>query len=112
MIEETFKSTLGSLFTNGLWPNVAKDDPAAPYAVYAVTTATPEWSFAGFAGLTTSLFQLDIYASTYAAAKTLAASVRTALAATSLQYQEIASRDLYEDDTKLHRVLMEIAIAH
>lgn len=112
MIEETFKSTLGSLFTNGLWPNVAKDSPTAPYGVYSVVTATPEWSLGGYAGLTTSLFQLDIYASSYSAAKTLAASVRSALAATALQYQEIASRDLYEDDTKLHRVLMEIAIAH
>ena len=76
-------------------------------------TAPPENNLDGFAGLTNTQIQLDVYARTYEACKALAQAAFDAMEACAMQQVcTETGRDLYESDTKLHRQLLEFSIWH
>lgn len=113
MITDTIYATLQATFSARLYPVQAPDSPTVPYAVFFVVTAPPENNLDGFAGLTNTQIQLDVYARSYEAAKALAQAAFDAMEASAMQQVcTETGRDLYESDTKLHRQLLEFSIWH
>jgi hypothetical protein len=72
-------SLLTSLNSAKVYPNVAPQSEALPLIVYNIITNVPTNKKDGVSPLDTVRVQVSIFASTYTAACTLAASVRAAL---------------------------------
>lgn len=111
MIQADVYAALNSIFSGHLYPLVAPDNTPRPFGVYQRVSSVPVTIHAN--GTIESRIQIDIYADTYAAALTLADSVRTTLAATTaLISAPILVADEYEPDTKLFRVLCDFSFWH
>lgn len=97
-----------------IYPGLMPQAAATPACVYSVVSEQNQNSLAGWtSGLKNSRFQLDCYARTYAEADTLAAAVAAVLdsvATKTFSSLQVSRRDLYEDDTELHRVSLEFSI--
>lgn len=86
-----------------------------PYITYQRITAIEQTSLdtnGGTGNLYNTIMQIDVWASSYGAAQTLAESVKTALKGWSNQNVVQSELDEYEQDTKLHRVLLDVSIWH
>lgn len=70
---------LTALVSNRIHWIVAPQAVAAPYMILSVISSVPGYTMNGQDALTESRVQVDIYAKTYAAAKSIAAQVKSAL---------------------------------
>ena len=111
-IEATIFTRLGPLVGNRCYPDVipqAADSPKFPQIVYSRISATPGEDLDGDGGDETAdvRMQLDIYAQSYGAAKTLRDQVKNAMA--DFDPPEIwdAERWIYEAETKTHRCILD-----
>lgn len=103
-LQSEIVTALASVAGGRLYPQIAEQDTAlenlrngAPYIVYRVTSKDPAQRLNGSAGLTRFTVLFECWASTYAAALTLAEQVRTAIEASSLtSFEESASGEDYE----------------
>lgn len=111
-VQSTFYSTNQAVFGGKLYSNVAEEGAVAPYGVFARVVGTPENNLSGYAGITKTVMQLDIWAATHSAALALAAAVRVAMDASAMQQTCEMEHDFYEPDVKLHRVIQEFTISH
>lgn len=94
------------------YPAAAPPKPTTPYGVYLQVIGRPNVTLdADRAGLTRHLFQVDVYDPTYLGADGLHQQLQAAMAnANTFKAIQLSQRDLYEPDTKLHRVLTEWSI--
>ena len=95
----------------------APQKTAAPYLVYLVVNDDRDYTHQGFSGLCETMLQVDCYAATYAEAWLLAAEVTVALEAwpgsDDIQALfRITARDLPEEESKVHHVVLEFRIRH
>jgi len=108
-IEASIQMLLGALCSNRCYPLInTQPTIVSPYITFQVIDGTPYKL-----GTTTEKIrlQVDVWASTYGAAKTLAASVKTAInGATFAGTSLITNMDLYEEVSKEYRVLLEFYI--
>lgn len=65
-------------------PHVMPQDASLPGVVLQITGTIPEYGLSGSANLDQVVVQVESYATTYSAAKALAANVRTALDANGM----------------------------
>jgi len=70
---------LESQITTPVFPIVADANQALPYIVYRIVSDIPYHAMGEDTADKTARFQFDIYAATYAAMRTIAASVKTAI---------------------------------
>lgn len=93
-----------------LHPMVAPQGSALPYATYQRVASPVTNVLSGAPPIENTRLQVDVWASTYQAAQTLARSITTAMQAWAVQNVLLNSYDLYEQDVKVYRVLLEFSI--
>lgn len=114
-IQSDFYTLVGPLFGTRVYPNVAPDTPVAPYAVYFRVSGTEVSTLdsnGGAGNANHTRLQLDVWAKTYAEAQSSAAAVKTALKDWAVENNVLLEQDMYEPDTKLHRVMLDISTWH
>ena len=102
-------------FATRVYPNVAPEFSVSPYAVYTRVTTTEQNSLdtnGGTGNASNTRLQLDVYASSYSAAQSSAASVKTLLKNWVVENIVQDEQDFYEPDTKLHRVMLDVSAWH
>lgn len=85
----------------------------APFVILGVVSAVPQNAFEAGARLVESRLQVDAYAKTYLEARAIDAAVTAAL--TQLHRSDLAfwktnERDLYDNETSLHRVSCDFSV--
>lgn len=107
-IESTLFSALGPLVGGRCYPmGGAPDTPVAPYIIYMSVADRPSNTLSNGPAKRNRRIQVDGYVTTFPGIKTLELAIRAAMLPIAL---EIASQDLYEPVTKLHRTLQEYSI--
>ncbi len=91
-----------------VYPVRMPQDVSMPAICYQRVGVTPTSSLDGDSGKDLVRFQIDCYAETYAAMKTLAAEVRVALTAIGALF--VSDIDGYEADAKLYRETLDYSI--
>lgn len=85
-----------------------------PAAVYSVVSDVETQSLAGYtASQRNARVQIDAYSPAYLEAQALADAISAALTKTeppALSSRRVLRRDLYEDETELHRVSMDFSL--
>jgi Protein of unknown function (DUF3168) len=110
MIQEDLKTLLtGALPTVPVYPLIAIQGTAIPYIVYGRVVSPVENLLAGNGSppINNTRMQIDVYSNTYASVQTTAASVRSAMQGWTVQNVSQGEQDFYEQDTRLHRVLLD-----
>jgi len=106
---------LTGLFSARVYPSVGPEFSVTPYAVYSRVSATEQSSLdtnGGTGNASNTRMQIDVYASTYSAAQSSAAAVKTALKSWAVENVMQDEQDFYEPDTKLHRVMLDVSTWH
>ena len=106
--------------TTRCYPGKIPQDPTYPLIVYYKVTGMRDHHLQGPSGLAHPRFQVEAWATTYDAAKTLANAIRTALDGYSgtvgtVDIRSIlieSERDVYEDAVSCHRVIMDFYVWH
>lgn len=112
MIQEQLFAALSGVAGGRVFPNVAPNNVARPYVVYARVASTPENTLADGAPVENTRFQIDCFDATYAAAVALAEVVKTAMKASSLTNLLLLEQDQFEPDALLHRVILDFSVWH
>lgn len=114
-VQSDFVVALGPVFSGRLYPSVAPDSPVAPYAVYfrvsSVEQSTVDTN-GGDGNSSNTRLQLDVWAKSYAEAQSCAAAAKAALLAWNVENNVLMEQDLYEPETKFHRVMLDISTWH
>ena len=114
-LQTDFFALASPVFATRVYPNVAPEGVEKPYLTYTRITALEETTLdtnGGTNNLRNTRLQLDVWAATYADAQTKAEALRTALKAWAVPNVFQADQDMYEPDTKLHRVMLDISTWH
>ena len=91
-----------------VYPQVAPDGVIRPYIVYQrISTISNNWS-----KLSNTQLQVDVYATTYAQAQSIAAAVGALMFGWTIQSISGISVDLFEPTVKLHRNSSDYSIWH
>lgn len=106
-IEQDIYNTLDGLAGGRVYPLVMPENGTKPAIVCLRIASTPENTLNGGATIDQIRFQIDTYANTYAEAKSLSASVRTAMESASFKGTLQTDQDLFEPDVKLYRVTQD-----
>lgn len=93
-----------------LHPMVAPQGIALPYVTYQRVASTVHNVLSGPPSIDNARIQVDVWASAYADVQTLAQSIIQAMQAWSVQNVLLSNYDLYEQDVKVFRVLLEFSI--
>lgn len=107
MIEEDVFNALKGLVSNRCYPLLMPENPSYPSIIYTRISSTPENTLNGGATIDLVRFQIDSYAETYSAARTLAASVRTAMEAAAFKGLLQTDQDFFEPDVTIYRVTQD-----
>ncbi len=110
MIEQQIFDTLKGLVSNRCYPMMMPEKPTFPAIVYSRISSLPFNTIVSASTLDQIRVQVDIYANTYSAAKTLAASVRTAMEAAAFKATLQTDQDLFEPDVKVYRVTQDFYV--
>jgi hypothetical protein len=114
MITE-FAALAGALVSSRAYPGTADETAATPYIVYSRVSSIPQNDLdagGGAAQLMNTRMQANIYAPSYGAAQATASALKAALLAWSTQNTVELELDLYEPDTKLHHIVIDVSIWH
>ena len=108
-------SAVAAIIGSRIYPQIQPQPAVAPCVVYQVIVDTPTNTLDGSNGgdLYQTRLQVDAYATDYATAQTLADAITAVLGSvTELHFSSVrlSRRDLYEPDTKLHRVSLDFSI--
>ncbi len=107
MIEEDIFNALKGLVSNRCYPLLMPENPSYTSIIYTRISSTPENTLNGGATIDLVRFQIDSYAETYSAARTLAASVRTAMEAAAFKGLLQTDEDFFEPDVTIYRVTQD-----
>lgn len=110
MIEEQIFDALKGLVSNRCYPIMMPEKPTFPGIVYSRIANLPFNTVVAPSTLDQVRVQIDSYATTYSAAKSLAASVRTAMEGASFKATLQTDQDLYEPDVKVYRVSQDFYV--
>ena len=112
-VETDFAAALNTVMNERLFPDVAPQDIAIPYATYQVVAQIPFNAIAGAPNIWNTTIQLDIFAHAFSVLVTwkaaARAAVRSAFGDTAL---ELVIRHGFDPEPGLHRVSMDWQISH
>lgn len=108
-VQEGLRAALAGVAGGRVYPAIAPDGAAAPFLVYTRISAVPATTFAG-RPIANTRFQVDIYASTYANAQTTRDATVAALDAWAVRSVILSEADIFEDETKTHRVSLDLSV--
>lgn len=105
---------LSPAVSGGVHPLTAAQNALPPYAVYQRIAGTVENTLTGNGAppINNTRFQIDVWATTYAEAVSVAASVRALMLAWSVQNVLNLENDEYESDVMLYRVVLDYSVWH
>lgn len=107
MIEQTIFNTLKNLSGNRVYPLVMPQNPTLPAIVYSRVSINPFNRLEGGSSIDQIRMQIDVYASTYSAVKSLAESVRTAMEAASFKATLQLEQDFFEPNLNIYQVTQD-----
>ena len=114
-IQSDLFALLGPLVSNRVYPQGTAPAYTAAYITYSRIDTIAESTLdknGGTGNLRNSRLQIDVYSLSFGDAQAKAALVRAALEGWAISYLPITEEDMYEPDTKLHRVLMQYSTWH
>jgi len=123
-IEEAIVTTLKADsevkgITTRVYPNSMPQSPTYPLIVYQKVSGYRPHHLGGVSGVARPRFQIEAWAATYTAAKSLAKAIREALDGTRYTsgtvtfYSLIQGEfDNYEPNTETHRIIQDYTIRH
>lgn len=114
-MQTDFVTQVGSLFAGHVYPQTVRAKVAAPYCTYSRITALEQTTLDANGGTGNAIntrLQVDVWALSYSQAQALAVAVKAALKGWSVENVLLDEQDLYEGDTGLHRVLLDLSIWH
>ena len=109
-----------SAITTRCYPATLPQDPIYPLILFSKVTGMRDHHLQGPSGLAHPRFQVEAWATTYDAAKTLANAIREALDGYKGTVGTVvigsilieSERDVYEDAVSCHRVIMDFYCWH
>lgn len=110
MIEQDIFNALKSLVSNRVYPLVMPQSPTYPAIVYNRIANTAQNTLEGGSSLDQVRMQIDVYATTYSAAKTLSDQVRSAMEAAAFKGTLQTDQDFFEPDVNLYRVSLDFYV--
>jgi len=109
--EATLQTLLGNLVSGRCYPLINQSTTiVSPYITFQEIHAAQYIEVDNPTDPEVKRIQIDVWAMTYSAAKTLAGQVKTAMQGASFQNVPIMFQDLYEEVSKEYRVLLEYSI--
>ncbi len=114
-IQTDLRARLSDLVAGRVYPLFAPEQAASPFIVYTRLSATENNTLAangGTGNLTNTRLQVDVYAETYTAAQDMAAQVVMRLKGWNVTCVVNVQMDLFEEDTRLYRVMTDISTWH
>lgn len=110
--QKAIYSALASTFAGAVYPSVAPDQAAAPYAVYFRVGSAPQNTLNNGQPVRNDRYQIDSWASNYDQAHQLAGAIELAMLAIPYPIGVVllTEADQYETDVKLHRVIQDYSI--
>lgn len=113
MIESTLMSIVGGLVAGGLYPHIAPQGVARPYAVYQEVVSPTQNTLSDGAPIQNSLLQVAVWDTTYlgsrTAGETIANAISAAFAAGTMAGVQRSRRAIYDPETELHGFLYEFS---
>ena len=110
-----FIALASALFAGRVYPVGSEEKPIPPYATFfrvaAVEGATLDPN-GGTSNETNTRLQVDVWALTYLEAQAKAEILKAALKGWSVENVLLGEQDMFESDTKLHRVMLDISTWH
>lgn len=114
-IQSEFYALVNPIFVGRAYPIVGPDAPVTPYLTYFRVIGIEQNTLDANGGTGNAIntqLQADVWAATYGEAQAKAAAVKAALKTWTVENVVTGEQDLFEADTKLHRVMMEISTWH
>jgi len=114
VIQEDLVTLLGPAVASRVYGAIAAQGTLMPYIVYQRVISQVENILDGNGNppINSTRMQIDVWSNSYASAQATAAAVRTLMLGWSKQNVNNGEQDLYEQDTRMHRVMMDYSIAH
>lgn len=114
MIQEDLTALLAPLVGNRVHGGVAAQGDLLPYIVYQRVISATENILNGNGNppINWTRMQIDVWSNSYASAQSTAAAVRAAMLGWSKTNLNNGEQDFYEQETRLHRVMMDYSIYH
>lgn len=113
MIEVSLVQLAAPILAGGLHPNVAPQGCQKPYGVYSEVVSPTENTLSDGVPIQQSIFQIDVWAPSYAAAKAagegLSDAISQAFDNDVLTGVQRSRRGRYDPDTKLHGFTYEFS---
>lgn len=110
-IEGDIQALLAPLVSGRCYPLVNTSTAIVkPYLTFQVVSNVPTVSLDGPSNLENRRVQIDVWADTYGAAKSLEATIKTTMQGSSFVNIPLLTQDFYEEETKLYRVSMDFSV--
>jgi len=109
-IEGDVQALLATLVSDRCYPTTPPEGTATPYIIYQVIANVPYVSHDGSTGLSKRRMQVDVWASTYTVQKSIEKLVFSTMEGSELSNIPLMAVDMYDQDAKLYRSLMEFSI--
>lgn len=113
MIEETLFSHLSANVTSvsgRVYPMIMPQNAVLPAMVYTVVNAKDEQGVSGCVSCTETLFQVDVYAKSYAEAKTIKEEVKSVLYSFDHYPHALSVMDGIDEEIGFFRQIIEFTI--
>ncbi|WP_130470644.1 tail completion protein gp17 [Candidatus Magnetaquicoccus inordinatus] len=95
-----------------IFPHAAPNDTQTPFITYFRVSSVPETNLNGSVSLVNTRIQFDLYDKTYAGVVEAAKALDDAIAASNLKAVRQLSQDLFEPETREHRVSVDYSFWH
>jgi hypothetical protein len=105
----------GAIFEGRMYPFGSEEQPVPPYATFFRVAADEQSTLdenGGIGNLVNTRLQVDVWALSYSEAQAKASEVKASLKGWSVGNLVLNEQDMYEPDTKLHRVMLDISTWH
>ena len=114
-LQSDFAALAGPLAAGGAFPPGSVTTPVIPYITYFRVSGIEESTLAKNGGTDNAIntrLQIDVWATSYAQAQNIAAALKAALKNWDVENVIQLEQDLYESDTKLNHVAIDISCWH
>ena len=109
-LESTLQSVLLTVAPGKAFQDIAPQGSTAPFIVWSLISKNTNNSLQGASNRQNSHIQVDAYAATPTARKTLADAILVTMQSSGLSYIEMQAQNLYEKETKLFRSLTTFSV--
>ncbi|MBF0185465.1 MAG: DUF3168 domain-containing protein [Magnetococcales bacterium] len=95
-----------------IFPHAAPNDTLTPFITYFRVSSVPITNLDGTASLVNTRIQFDLYDKTYSGVVDAAKALDDAIADSDLKAVMQLSQDLFEPETREHRVIVDYSFWH